>query len=115
MVGDGLNDAGALQQSDFGLAVSDDINTFSPACDGIIEGNTLENMGGFVSFARYARSVIIAGFVLSFLYNIIGLGFAVTGSLTPLFAAVLMPLSSITVVSFVTMMVSVKAKSKKWI
>ena len=43
-------------------------------------------------------------FTLSLLYNVVGLSFAVTGKLEPLVAAIIMPLSTVTIISFVTVM-----------
>jgi len=100
MVGDGLNDAGALRKSDFGIALSDDVSSFSPACDAILEGNSLHKLKKFIGFSKASMKIIIASFVLSLLYNTIGLGFAITGHLSPLVAAILMPLSSISVMIF---------------
>lgn len=100
MVGDGLNDAGALKKSNFGIALSDDISSFAPACDAILEGNSLGKLDTFIKFSNQSTNIIIASFVLSLLYNTIGLGFAITGNLSPLVAAILMPLSSISVMVF---------------
>ena len=110
MLGDGLNDAGALKKSDTGIAVTDDISLFTPASDAILEGSHINFLPKFIDFSRSAGNIIIAGLVISFLYNIIGLGFAVTGRLSPLVAAILMPASSITVVAFSTFMVNFMAK-----
>jgi len=106
MLGDGLNDAGALQQSDVGIVVADDINNFTPASDGILDAKSFDKLPAIITLSKHSQRIIYASFVLSFLYNIVGLSFAINGSLTPVFAAILMPLSSITVVLFTTFMVN---------
>lgn len=98
MIGDGLNDAGALKQSDVGIAVAEDAHQFSPACDAILAAQKVEQLNRYLSFSKNAMKMVYLGFVISFLYNILGLSFAVQGNLSPLIAAILMPLSSISVV-----------------
>jgi Cu+-exporting ATPase len=110
MIGDGLNDAGALKQSDVGVSVSDNINNFSPACDAILDSRSFQLLPKFMKFAKASVNVILASFALSFLYNLVGLWFAVQGNLSPLVAAILMPASSITVVLFTTLMVGWSAR-----
>ena len=102
MLGDGLNDAGALKQANVGIAVTEDVTAFTPACDAILYGGNLSMLDKFLRLARDTRFVIFASFTISFLYNAVGLSLAVSANLTPLFAAILMPLSSITVVAFAT-------------
>lgn len=113
MLGDGLNDAGALQQSEVGLAISEDISNFSPASDAILEAKELPKLSSFFTLTDKAKTIVIWSFVISFVYNIGGLSFAVAGWLTPLVAAILMPLSSITVVLFTTLAVNLHAKKLK--
>lgn len=110
MIGDGLNDAGALNESDVGIAVSDDTNNFSPACDAILNGSALSKLPIFINLAKKSKMVIVTTFVISLLYNIIGLSFAVQGSLSPVIAAILMPISSVSIVLLATLSTSLIAK-----
>lgn len=110
MLGDGLNDAGALMQSDTGIAVSDSTAQFSPASDAIIDGGKVGNIHQFLAYARSGKKIVAASFILSILYNFAGLSFAVQGTLSPIVAAILMPASSISIVLLVTLLSSVSAK-----
>ena len=109
MLGDGLNDAGALMQSDAGIAVSDNTARFTPACDAILDGNSVKLMDKFLAFAKTGKKIVAASFMLSILYNIVGLSFAVSAGLSPLVAAILMPASSISIVLFVTLLSNISA------
>lgn len=109
MVGDGLNDAGALQQSHVGVALSEDINVFSPACDAILDARALPSLPTFLHQSRTAMRIIKWSFALSLLYNLVGLSFAIAGKLSPVIAALLMPISSISVVLFTTLATNLSA------
>lgn len=98
MLGDGLNDAGALQQSNVGITLAEDINNFTPACDAILDAQRLHQLPQFLALARWGRFVIRLTFAVSVLYNLVGLYFAVQGTLNPMIAAILMPCSTLTIV-----------------
>jgi Cu+-exporting ATPase len=100
MVGDGLNDAGALRQSDVGVAVVEKVGTFSPASDVILEAGKVARLADVLTLARRATRIVRIGFVVSGLYNVVGVSIAAAGVLSPLICAVLMPVSSLTVVLF---------------
>ncbi len=112
MLGDGLNDAGALKKSNVGISISEDINNFSPACDAILDAEKFNKIPDFIKFSHSSMKVVKINLIISLLYNVIGISFAVKGILSPLIAAILMPLSSITVVLIATLFTNLIAKKR---
>jgi Cu+-exporting ATPase len=102
MLGDGLNDAGALSAANVGISVAESSSAFTPACDAVLNDKSLSRLNSFLDFSRSAVTIVKICFGLSFLYNTIGLVFAAQGLLTPVVAAILMPASSVTVVLVAT-------------
>ena len=100
MVGDGLNDAGALQQSDVGVAVVESIGAFSPASDVIMSAKMVPALPEILRFSRDSVRVVRLSFAISAVYNLAGISIAARGLLSPVVCAILMPLSSVTVVAF---------------
>ena len=110
MVGDGLNDAGALRAADAGIALTDTLTNFSPACDAILDAGEFGRLATFLSFSRACLRVVLATFALSFCYNGFGLALAVQGRFTPIVSALLMPISSISVMVVATLLVRFAAR-----
>ena len=111
MLGDGLNDAGALAQSDVGISISEDTNNFSPACDAILDASNFHQIPKYMSFAKKAIWTVKVSMIISLLYNVVGLSFAIQGLLSPLFSSILMPTSSITVVLISSLMIKYYSKT----
>jgi Cu+-exporting ATPase len=100
MFGDGLNDAGALRRGDVGVAVVEDVGAFSPASDVILAAEMVPRLPEILRFARGSVRLVRAGFLVSGVYNVAGIAIAAAGLLSPVVCAVLMPLSSVSVVAF---------------
>ena len=100
MVGDGLNDAGALRQADVGIAVVENVSAFSPASDVIMSAEMVSQLDQVLRFSRHSARIVRLSFLLSSLYNVVGVSIAASGLLAPIVCAILMPLSSISVVGF---------------
>ncbi len=100
MMGDGLNDTGALLQSNAGFAVSDSVNNFTPSCDGLLDSSQVIRLPQLLKLSKRAIAVINLSFIIALVYNVLAVSVAATGKLTPVFAAILMPISTISLVLF---------------
>lgn len=109
MIGDGLNDSGALMAADAGIAVSDNTNNYFPACDAILDGSVFSKLDKLLKFVRSASRIVKITFIISLLYNVVGMYYSLSGQLSPLVAAVLMPVSSFTIIIFTTLGVRISA------
>jgi P-type Cu+ transporter len=107
MIGDGLNDGLALKTSDVGLAFTENKEGFTPASDGVVSKQAFQKLDKIFLFSKDCTNIVMLSFGISILYNLIGLFFALKGDLSPVTAAILMPISSISVVLFATGMTKI--------
>ncbi|WGH27503.1 MAG: heavy metal translocating P-type ATPase metal-binding domain-containing protein [Candidatus Bostrichicola ureolyticus] len=103
MLGDGINDIGALKQSEVGIAIFENSNNFYPSCDVLIDGKNITKINYILKLSKFGIRIILLSFLISIIYNLIGLSFAIYGYLTPIIVAILMPISSISVIIFTTL------------
>jgi P-type Cu+ transporter len=100
MIGDGLNDAGALRQSDVGVVITESLNNFTPSSDMILSADRFTRLPSIFKLSRRLVRHVFIAYGLALMYNTVGLSFAVQGLLSPIIAAILMPASSITIVIY---------------
>ncbi|MDM1528387.1 heavy metal translocating P-type ATPase [Myroides odoratimimus] len=104
MVGDGLNDAGALAQSNVGVSVSENVNVFTPASDAILDAKMFKCLKSFLNYSKKSVKIIKLSYILALSYNVIGITVSIMNKMSPLVAAILMPISTVSIISFVTIM-----------
>ena len=107
-IGDGLNDTEALSAATLGISVADDVFRFTPSCDAIVKGDSINRLSNYLKFGKYTTNALKACMMFSLVYNTVGMTFALLGYVTPLFAAILMPLSSISIVLMSTLLIRLK-------
>ncbi|MGC1495701.1 MAG: heavy metal translocating P-type ATPase [Sulfitobacter sp.] len=97
MVGDGLNDTGALASAHASLSPASAVDAARAASDVVMLGQSMSALPELISTAKKAKSRIIENFAIAAGYNALVIPFAMAGFVTPLLAAIFMSTSSITV------------------
>ena len=99
MIGDGANDAAALARADVGIALRGGAEVSLKAAPIYLGTGDLESIVQLVQASRRSKQLIFATLSVSLAYNCVAIGLAITGMISPLIAAVLMPISSISVLT----------------
>lgn len=99
MVGDGLNDAGALSTADLGIAIEGGVKESLEASDVYLLSNKLSSIYDLVKYNEQTSRTLKISTAFSIIYNLVAGTFSLLGFIDPLIAAVLMPLSSLSLIA----------------
>ncbi|MBF0163712.1 MAG: cation-translocating P-type ATPase, partial [Magnetococcales bacterium] len=98
MVGDGVNDAPALARADVAMVVANATDLAVAAADVILLNRELSTVPMVFTLARRTLQIIRQNYRFSLIYNLLAIPLAMAGLISPIVAAISMPLSSLVVV-----------------
>lgn len=102
VVGDGRNDVPAMRKAAVAITLASADPTAIAAADVVLSDTGLPGLAGFLDRAAAARRATRLGLGWALAYNLLGISLALCGLITPLLAALLMPLSSLSVLALTT-------------